>query len=106
MKPNLSVAIRGVLPVERAQQRRPLEQAVAAARLLRAGLDARVGGGLVVESDLGARERFGGERYHLLRRAVQRPLAGGEDLPLDAAGLLQPVDQVERLRNARRADEQ
>src|SRR3954470_18333459 len=104
MKPSRSVAIRGILPVERAQQRRPLEEPVAAARLLRVALYMRVGGALVVERDLHARERLGSVRHHLVTGAMRRPVAR-EDLHLDTAGLLEPVDQVERLGNARRADQ-
>ena len=39
------------------------------------------------------------QRDHLVARAMQRPLAG-ERLHLDAARLLEPVDEVERLRYA------
>src|SRR4051812_42584770 len=100
-KPSRSEAISWILPVERAQQRRPLEHAVAAAGLLRAGLHARICGRFVVQRDLHPGERLGGEIDHFRLRRMDGSLAR-EDLHLDAAGLLEPVDQVEGLRNARR----
>src|SRR5205085_4485618 len=105
MNPSRSVAIGTILVVERAQQRRPFEQAIAAAGLLRVVLEVRIGDVLVVERDLHAGERLGGVCHHLVTRVVQRSIAR-EDLHLDAACLLEPVDQIERLRDARRAHQQ
>src|SRR5688500_14935442 len=95
-KPNRSVLIGPVDAVERAQQGGPLEQAVAAARLLRVLVEVGIGGRFVVERDFRAGEHLGGELDDLGLRLVQRALAG-KRLYLDAAGLFQPVDQVEGL---------
>jgi len=99
------VLVGPVNAVERAQQRGPLEQAVAAAGLLRVLFEMWIGRRFVVERDFRAGEHLGGELDNLGLRLVQRTLAG-QGLHLDATRLLQPVDQVEGLWNARAADQQ
>src|SRR5581483_9073096 len=104
-KPSRSVSIRGVLALERTQQRRPLEQPIAAAGALRVALEMRIRRRFVIERDLHAAERFGGLLDHRCRRRMQRSVAR-EERHLDATRLLEPIDQVERLRHARRAHQQ
>src|SRR5215471_21245429 len=94
-----SIGVGGIEPIEPAQQRRPFEETVTRRlTLLRTRLELRIGIALVVKDDLGTRQRITGGVHDVTGGHFERP-AARENVDLDLAGLFQPVDEVEGLRN-------
>src|SRR5262249_23547121 len=87
-----SIGVGGIEAIEPAPQCRPFEETVARRlTLLRTSLETRIGIALVVQGDLGTRQRITGVLHDITGGHFERP-AARENVDLDLARLLQPVD--------------